>query len=162
MEITQFTYFQQVGSINCDLESAELTYGLERIAMYIQDVEDVFDIEWNENLTYGDIFNKAEYEHSVYSFELANIKTLKQLFEIYEGEVEDILEEKLVLPAYDYILKCSHIFNVLDARGAISVSERTKYIGRVRHLARIVASTYLEQREELGFPLLKKAGEVNE
>lgn len=162
MEITQFTYFQQVGSINCDLESAELTYGLERIAMYIQDVEDVFDIEWNENLTYGDIFNKAEYEHSVYSFEVANIDTLKQLFDIYEGEVEDILEEKLVLPAYDYILKCSHIFNVLDARGAISVSERTKYIGRVRHLARIVASTYLEQREELGFPLLKKAGEVNE
>lgn len=162
MEITQFTYFQQVGGINCELESAELTYGLERIAMYLQDVENVFDIKWNENLTYGDIFNKAEYEHSVYSFELANIDTLKDLFNIYEKEAENILVEKLVIPAYDYILKCSHAFNVLDARGALSVSERTKYIGRVRDLARVAASSYVEQRKELGFPLLKKAGEVNE
>ncbi len=162
MEITQFTYFQQVGGINCELESAELTYGLERIAMYLQDVENVFDIKWNENLTYGDIFNKAEYEHSVYSFELANIDTLKQLFNIYEEEVKEILKEDLVLPAYDYVLKCSHVFNVLDARGALSVSERTKYIGRVRDLAKIVASSYVEQRRELGFPLIKKVGEVNE
>ncbi|OLS03367.1 glycine--tRNA ligase subunit alpha [Tissierella creatinophila] len=162
MEITQFTYFQQVGGINCELESAELTYGLERIAMYLQDVENVFDIRWNENLTYGDIFNKAEYEHSVYSFEIANIDTLKQLFNIYEKEVKEILKEKLVLPAYDYVLKCSHVFNVLDARGALSVSERTKYIGRVRDLAKVAASSYIEQRKELGFPLIKKAGEVNE
>lgn len=162
MEITQFTYFQQVGGINCDLESAELTYGLERIAMYLQDVENIFDIQWNENLTYGDIFNRAEYEHSVYSFELADIDTLKELFNIYEKEAKAILGEKLVLPAYDYILKSSHAFNILDSRGALSVSERTKYIGRVRDIARIAASTYVEQREELGFPLIKKAGEVNE
>ena len=162
MEITQFTYFQQVGGINCELESAELTYGLERIAMYLQDVENVFDIKWNENLTYGDIFNMAEYEHSVYSFEIANIDILKELFNIYEKEVKEILKEKLVLPAYDYVLKCSHVFNVLDARGALSVSERTKYIGRVRDLAKVTATNFVEQRRELGFPLIKKAGEVNE
>lgn len=162
MEITQFTYFQQVGGINCELESAELTYGLERIAMYLQDVENVFDIRWNENLTYGDIFNKAEYEHSVYSFEIANIERLQELFNMYEKEAEQILKEKLVIPAYDYVLKCSHVFNVLDARGALSVSQRTKYIGRVRDLAKVTASCYVEQRKELGFPLLKKEGEVNE
>lgn len=162
MEITQFTYFQQVGGINCELESAELTYGLERIAMYLQDVENIFDIRWNENLTYGDIFKQAEYEHSVYSFEIANIDTLKELFTIYEKEVKEILKESLVLPAYDYVLKCSHIFNVLDARGALSVSERTKYIGRVRDLAKVAASSYVEQRKELRFPLIKKVGEVNE
>lgn len=162
MEITQFTYFQQVGSINCELESAELTYGLERIAMYLQDVDNIFDIKWNESLTYGDIFGNAEYEHSVYSFEKANIDKLKELFNIYEEEAKRIIEDKLVLPSYDYVLKCSHAFNVLDARGAISVSERTNYISRVRNLARLVAASYLEQREEMGFPLLKKEGESNE
>ena len=162
MEITQFTYFQQVGGINCELESAELTYGLERIAMYLQDVDNIFDIKWNNELTYGDIFNKAEYEHSIYSFEKADIDTLKSLFGIYEEEAKKVLEEKLVLPAYDYVLKCSHMFNVLDARGAISVNERTNYIGRVRNLAKIVASSYIEQRSEMGFPLLKKEGESNE
>ncbi len=149
MEITQFTYFQQVGSINCDLESAELTYGLERIAMYLQDVDNIFDIKWNKDITYGgEIFNMAEYEHSVYSFEKANIETLKELFNIYESQAKEILEEKLILPSYDYVLKCSHTFNVLDARGAISVSERTNYISRVRNLARIVASSYLEKKEK--------------
>jgi len=162
MEITQFTYFQQVGSINCDLESAELTYGLERIAMYLQDVDNIFDIKWNKDITYGEIFNMAEYEHSVYSFEKANIETLKELFNIYESQAKEILEEKLILPSYDYVLKCSHTFNVLDARGAISVSERTNYISRVRNLARIVASSYLEKRKEMGFPLLKKEGESDE
>jgi len=162
MEITQFTYFQQVGSLNCELESAEITYGLERIAMYLQDVDNIFDIKWNKNLTYGDIFGTAEYEHSVYSFEKADINTLKELFRMYESEAERILENDLVLPAYDYVLKCSHVFNVLDARGAISVSERTKYIGRVRNLARTIASSYLDQRQNLDFPLLKKAGESNE
>ncbi len=162
MEITQFTYFQQVGSINCDLESAELTYGLERIAMYLQDVDNIFDIKWNKDITYGEIFNMAEYEHSVYSFEKANIETLKELFNIYESQANEILEEKLILPSYDYVLKCSHTFNVLDARGAISVSERTNYISRVRNLARIVASSYLEKRKEMGFPLLKKEGESDE
>lgn len=162
MEITQFTYFQQVGGINCELESAEITYGLERIAMYLQDVDNIFDIKWNNELTYGDIFNKSEFEHSVYSFDTANIDTLKSLFTTYEEEGKNALEEKLVLPGYDYVLKCSHMFNVLDARGAISVNERTNYIGRVRHLAKIVAANYIEQRSEMGFPLLKKDGESNE
>ncbi len=162
MEITQFTYFQQVGSINCELESAELTYGLERIAMYLQDVDNIFDIKWNKDFKYGDIFNKAEYEHSVYSFEKANIETLKGLFNTYEEEAKNILEENLVLPSYDYVLKCSHVFNVLDARGAISVSERTNYIGRVRNLAKIVASKFIEQRKEMDYPLLKKEGSKDE
>ncbi|NLM05775.1 MAG: glycine--tRNA ligase subunit alpha [Tissierellia bacterium] len=156
MEITQYTYFQQVGSINCELESCELTYGLERIAMYLQDVNNVFDIKWNEKITYGDIFKKAEYEHSVYSFEKGSIDTLKKLFDMYEEEANKMLAEDLVIPSYDYILKCSHTFNVLDARGAVSVSERTKYIGRVRALAREVANVYIKQREALGFPLIKK------
>ncbi|MEW8972657.1 MAG: glycine--tRNA ligase subunit alpha [Tissierellaceae bacterium] len=162
MEITQFTYFQQVGSINCDLESAELTYGLERIAMYLQDVDNIFDIKWNEDIRYGEIFNMAEYEHSVYSFEKANIETLKELFNTYEAQAQEVIQDKLVLPSYDYVLKCSHTFNVLDARGAISVSERTNYISRVRNLARTVAAAYLEQRKEMGFPLIKKEGELNE
>lgn len=162
MEITQFTYFQQVGSINCELESAELTYGLERIAMYLQDVDDIFDIKWNKDYTYGDIFNKAEYEHSVYSFEKADINILKNLFEIYEEEAGKVAEEDLVLPSYEFVLKCSHTFNILDARGAISVSERTNYIGRVRQLARIVATKYNEQRKSMGYPLIKKEGYINE
>lgn len=160
MEITQFTYFQQVGGINCDLESGEITYGLERIAMYLQDVDNVFDIRWNKDFTYGDIFKKAEYEHSVYSFEKGDIEVLKGLFNTYENEARKTIEEGLVLPAYDYVLKCSHTFNVLDARGAISVSERTNYIGRVRNLARSIANLYIQQREEMGFPLLKKDGEL--
>ncbi len=160
MEITQFTYFQQVGGVNCDLESGEITYGLERIAMYLQDVDNVFDIKWNKDFTYGDIFKKAEYEHSVYSFEKADIEVLKELFSIYEGEAKKIMAEGLILPAYDYVLKCSHTFNVLDARGAVSVSQRTNYIGRVRNLARTIASLYIEQRKEMGFPLIKKDGEV--
>ncbi len=158
MEITQFTYFQQVGSINCDLESAELTYGLERIAMYLQDVDSVYDISWNDEITYGDVFKKNEYEHSVYSFELANIDMLKMLFDTYEKEASRVIKEGLVIAAYDYVLKCSHTFNVLDARGAISVSQRAAYIGRVRNLAKEVASVYLKQREEMGYPLLKKGG----
>ena len=162
MEITQFTYFQQVGSVNCDLESAELTYGLERISMYLQDVNSVYDIKWNEKLTYGDIFKMAEYENSVYSFELADINMLKELFTTYEKEATRIIENELVLPAYDYCLKCSHTFNVLDARGAISVSERTNYISRVRNIAKAVATQYLKEREEMGFPLLDKGGKEDE
>lgn len=157
MEITQFTYFQQVGGINCDLESGELTYGLERIALYLQEVDNVYDIQWNENIKYGDIFKKAEYEHSVYAFEKSDKDLLRNLFNEYEKEALRILDEDaLVLPAYDYVLKCSHTFNLLDARGTISVSERTGYIQRVRNLARKVASLYVKQREELGYPLLKK------
>ncbi len=162
MEITQFTYFQQVGSINCDLESGELTYGLERIAMYLQDVDNIFDIKWNNEITYGDIFKKAEYEHSVYSFEKADIQTLKGLFNTYEEEAKKVIDQELVIPGYEYVLKSSHVFNVLDARGAISVSERTSYIGRVRNLARIVANAYIEQRREMGFPLMNKEGVNND
>lgn len=162
MEITQFTYFQQVGSINCELESAELTYGLERIAMYLQDVDNIFDIQWNKDFTYGDIFNMSEYEHSVYSFDRADTDRLKELFNIYEQEAENTIGENLVIPTYDYVLKCSHTFNVLDARGAVSVSERTNYLGRVRNLAKKVASRYIEQRKEMGYPLLKKEGQKDE
>ncbi len=162
MEITQYTYFQQVGGINCELESAELTYGLERIAMYLQDVDNVFDIKWNEDYTYGDIFGMAEYEHSVYSFETADIDKLQTLFELYEEEAQLAINDKLVMPSYDYVLKCSHTFNVLDARGAISVSERTNYISRVRNLARQVATEYLEQRKSMNYPLLKKEDEKDE
>ena len=156
MEITQFTYFQQVGGINCDLESAELTYGLERIAMYLQDVDTVYDIDWNGHIKYGDIFKKAEYEHSKYSFEIADIDMLKQLFDMYEKEATRVLDLDLVLPGYDYVLKCSHTFNLLDARGAISVSQRAAYISRVRNMARLTAQKYIEQREAMGYPLIKK------
>jgi len=165
MEITQYTYFQQVGSIDCQLESAELTYGLERIAMYIQNINNVFDIEWVSGINYGDVFKTAEFEHSKYSFEVADTKLLFTLFDEYEAEAKRLLDIGLILPAYDYVLKCSHAFNILDARKAISVTERTGFIGRVRNLARLVAQGYLKQREELGYPLLKKAvfgGEKNE
>lgn len=162
MEITQFTYFQQVGGINCDLESAELTYGLERIAMYLQDVDTVYDIDWNGHIKYGDIFKKAEYEHSKYSFEIADIDLLKQLFDMYEKEASRVLDLDLVLPGYDYVLKCSHTFNLLDARGAISVSQRASYISRVRNLARLSAQKYIQQREAMGYPLIKNGEDDHE
>lgn len=162
MEITQFTYFQQVGGINCDLESAELTYGLERIAMYLQDVDTVYDIDWNGHIKYGDIFKKAEYEHSKYSFEIADIDLLKQLFDMYEKEASRVLELDLVLPGYDFVLKCSHTFNLLDARGAISVSQRASYISRVRNLARLSAQKYIQQREAMGYPLIKNGEDDHE
>lgn len=156
MEITQFTYFQQVGSIDVDAVSAEITYGLERIAMYIQGVENVFDIRFVGDVTYGEIFHRAEVEHSTYCFEEADTDMLFTLFGMYEKEARRLLEKGLVLPGYDQVLKCSHTFNLLDARGAISVAERTAYIGRVRNLARLCAQRYLAQREELQFPLLRK------
>ncbi|WP_071027064.1 glycine--tRNA ligase subunit alpha [Peptoniphilus raoultii] len=155
MEITQFTYFQQVGGVNLDLESAELTYGLERIAMYLQNVNSVYDIMYNEKITYGDVFKVFEYEHSKYAFEEADVKMLRNLFDVYEKEANRIIEDGTIIDAYDYTLKCSHTFNLLDARGAISVSERTTFIARVRALARLVAESYLKQREEMGYPLLK-------
>ncbi|ERI09909.1 glycine--tRNA ligase subunit alpha [Aneurinibacillus aneurinilyticus] len=156
MEITQFTYFQQVGSIDCNPVAVEITYGLERLASYIQDKENVFDLEWVNGFTYGDVFKQAEYEHSKYTFEVSDAKMLFDLFSTYEAEAKRCMEQKLVLPAYDYVLKCSHVFNLLDARGAISVTERTGYIARVRNLAREVAHTYYQVREELGFPMLKR------
>ncbi|MBN6186165.1 glycine--tRNA ligase subunit alpha [Aneurinibacillus sp. BA2021] len=156
MEVTQFTYFQQVGGIDCNPVAVEITYGLERLASYIQDKENVFDLEWVNGFTYGDVFKQAEYEHSKYTFEVSDAKMLFDLFATYETEAKRCMEEKLVFPAYDYVLKCSHTFNLLDARGAISVTERTGYIARVRNLAREVAHTYYQVREELGFPMLKK------
>ena len=161
MEVTQFTYFQQVGGVNLDLESAELTYGLERIAMYLQNVESVYDIQYNENITYGEVFKKNEYEHSKYAFELADVDMLRKLFDMYEAEANRVIEDGIVIDAYDYTLKCSHAFNLLDARGALSVSERTSYIQRVRNLARVVAKTHLKHREEMYYPLINR-GEINE
>ncbi len=155
MEITQFTYFQQCCGFECRPVSAELTYGIERIAMYIQGVDSVFDVIWTDGITYGDIHHQTEVDYSYYNFEEADIKMLFTLFEMYEKEAERISGKGLVQPAYDYVLKCSHTFNLLDARGALSVSERTAYIGRVRRLARLCAKAYLDQREQLGYPLLK-------
>lgn len=157
MEITQFTYFQQVGGIDVKPVSAEITYGLERLAMYIQGKENVYDLVWVGKITYGDIFHRNEVEQSQYSFAVADNKLLFTLFDLYEREAIRVVEQGLVLPAYDYVLKCSHTFNILDARGAISVSERTAYITRIRHLARLCAQAYLQQREEEGYPLAKEA-----
>ena len=156
MEVTQFTYFQQVGGIDLKPVTAELTYGLERIAMYLQNVENVYDLKWNEKLLYGDVHLETEKQFSRYNFEASSKERLFQWFDMYELEAKELLEKGLVLPAYDYTLKCSHTFNLLDARGAISVTERTGFIGRVRNLARISAEVYLQQREEMQFPLLKK------
>ena len=156
MEITQFTYFQQAGSIRLDPISVEVTYGLERIAMYMQEKESVYDLMWNDHLTYGDVHKKGEWELSVYNFELADVDMLLDIFHKYEKEGLRVGGEGLVLPAYDYCLKCSHTFNLLDARGAISVTERTRYIDRIRHLARLSAKNYLAQREEMGYPLNNK------
>lgn len=156
MEITQFTYFQQVGSVDVKPVASEITYGLERIAMYIQEKENVYDIDWNGTYTYGDVFHQNEFEQSTYNFELADIALLFDLFDKYEKEAVRVIELGYVHPAYDYVLKCSHTFNLLDSRGAISVSERTAFISRVRNLARLCAQCYLKQREELGYPLLKK------
>ena len=159
MEVTQFTYFQQVGGLEAKPVSVEITYGLERLASYLQEKENVYELEWVDGVRYGDVFLQPEYEHSKYSFEISDSKTLIQLFNVYEQEAKRALEEQLVFPAYDYVLKCSHTFNLLDARGAISVTERTGYIGRVRHLARQCAQAYYAERERLGFPLLGKAAQ---
>ena len=160
MEITQFTYFQQVGSQDIKPTAVEITYGLERLAMYIQGVENVFDVEWGAGISYGDVFHQNEFEQSSYAFDLSDEKLLFDLFEKYESEAVRVIKLGYVHPAYDYVLKCSHTFNLLDARGAISVSERTAFIGRVRKLARMCAEEYLKQREKLNYPLLKKSAEV--
>jgi glycyl-tRNA synthetase alpha chain len=155
MEITQFTYFQQCGGIDCVPVCAEITYGIERIAMYIQNKESVFDIEWVDGISYGDVHHQSEVDYSHYNFELADTAALTTMFNICEKEAINIAEKHRPQPAYDYVLKCSHLFNLLDARGAISVTERTGYIARVRNLARLVAGEYLEQRKRLRYPLLK-------
>lgn len=156
MEITQFTYFQQVGGIDLKPVTAELTYGLERIAMYLQNVDNVYDLKWNANILYGDVHLETEKQFSRYNFEVSGKERLFQWFDMYEAEAKDLLVQELILPAYDYTLKCSHAFNLLDARGAISVTERTGFIGRVRNLARSCAEGYVQQREAMEFPLLKK------
>ncbi|WP_273483069.1 glycine--tRNA ligase subunit alpha [Desulforamulus ruminis] len=161
MEVTQFTYFQQCGGIDCHPVSAEITYGLERLAMFVQQKDRVFDIVWVGDITYGDVYHQNEVEQSGYNFEVADTEMLFDLFDMYETEANRILEKNLVLPAYDYVLKCSHTFNLLDARGAISVSERQGFIARVRQMARACAQVYVEQRERLGFPLLEKGGSLN-
>ncbi len=156
MEVSQFTYFQQVGGLECRPVCVELTYGLERLTMYLQGVESVYDIRWNEHVTYGDIYHQNEVEQSSYNFDCSNAAMLLRHFDDYEQECRDLLEKGLPWPAYDYCMKCSHTFNLLDARGAISISERTAYIGRVRALASAVARLYTEQRKEMGYPMLKK------
>ena len=160
MEITQFTYFQQVGSHDVKPVSVEITYGLERLAMYIQGVENVYDIAWTDDVTYGDVFHQNEFEQSTYAFDLSDEALLFDLFDKYEAEAVRVIGAGHVHPAHDYVLKCSHTFNLLDARGAISVSQRTAFIGRVRKLARLCAEAYLAQREALGYPMLKKEGKV--
>jgi glycyl-tRNA synthetase alpha chain len=155
LEITQFTYFQQAGGIEVRPVAGEITYGIERIAMFLQGVDNVYDLKWNDTLTYGDVHHRGEVEWSVHNFEAADVPLQLRLFDEYERESRALIERGLVLPAYDYCLKCSHTFNILDARGAIGVTERTHYIARVRALARRVAEAHLKQREEMGYPLLK-------
>ncbi|HLR64905.1 MAG TPA: glycine--tRNA ligase subunit alpha [Pseudogracilibacillus sp.] len=156
MEITQFTYFQQIGGLEASPVSVELTYGIERLASYIQDKENVFDLEWNDGVTVGDIFYQPEYEHSKYTFETSDVDMLFNNFVAFEKEAKACIDNDLIFPAYDYVLKCSHTFNLLDARGIISVTERTRYIGRIRKLARQIAKAYVAEREKLGFPMLKE------
>ena len=156
MEVTQFTYFQEVGSLPCSPVTGEITYGLERLAMYLQDQENVYDLEWTRGVSYGDVYHQNEVEQSRYNFEASNADWLLGQFNDFESEATRLLGGGLPLPGYEMMLKCSHVFNLLDARGVISVTERAAYIARVRALARLVAQAYFESREQLGFPLLKR------
>ncbi len=156
MEVTQFTYFQQCGGIDCKPVSIEITYGLERIAMYLQDVESIWDLKWNNHRTYGDIWLPFEKDQCKFNFEDADPERHKQLFNLYELEAESLISQNLPAPALDFVLKCSHTFNLLEARGVISVTERTATIARIRNLARKVAETWLDKRKDLGYPLLPK------
>jgi len=162
MEVTQFTYFQQVGGLECKPVSGEITYGLERIAMYLQGVESVYDLTWTKSfqggVSYGDVFHQNEVEMSTYNFDLANVDFMFVCFDTYEQECQKLIEQNLALPAYEMVLKASHTFNLLDARHAISVTERQRYILRVRNMAKSVAETYYQSREDLGFPMLTKEG----
>lgn len=162
MEVTQFTYFQQVGGIDCRPITGEITYGLERLCMYLQGVENVFDLEYAEGLKYGDVFHQNEVEQSAYNFEHSDVDFLLQAFDAHEKTSTELMTQQLALPAYEQLLKAGHTFNLLDARGAISVTERAAYIGRIRNLARAVAKSYLDSRARLGFPMAdeERAGEV--
>ena len=155
MEVTQFTYFQQVGGLECHPVTSEITYGLERLASYIQEVESVYDLVWTGDVKYVDIFKQPEFEHSKYAFEESNPELLMQLFTEYEKEATILMEKGLVHPAYDCVLKCSHAFNLMDARGIISATDRAGFLGRIRKMARTIAKTFVAERESLGFPLLK-------
>ncbi|MEO1766952.1 glycine--tRNA ligase subunit alpha [Thiobacter aerophilum] len=157
MEVTQFTYFQQVGGLDCRPITGEITYGLERLAMYSQGVENVFDLTYAPGVSYGDVFHQNEVEQSAYNFEHSDVEFLLHAFNAHERQAKYLMEQKLALPAYEQVLKAGHIFNLLDARGAISVTERAAYIGRIRALARAVAQSYLESRARLGFPLAPRA-----
>jgi glycyl-tRNA synthetase alpha chain len=159
MEISQFTYFQQVGGLRCEPVAVELTYGLVRIAMFLQGVDHIRDLRWGGGLTWGEVQGQFEREFSAFNFEHADVETYRRHFEDKEAEAAGLLDAGLVYPGYDAVIKCSHLFNVLEARGAISVTERTGYIARVRNLARRAAQAYVASREELGFPLLRKDGE---
>ena len=154
MEITQFTYFQEVGSIELDPITVELTYGLERIAMYIQGVDSIYDLMWSQDVRYYELYHDIEVQFSTYNFEVADVAMIAKTFEDFESECQRLLDMDLVWPAYDYCMKTSHLFNLLDARGAISVAERTGYIARVRGLARRCAEVFLNRRSVMGFPLL--------
>jgi glycyl-tRNA synthetase alpha chain len=156
MEVTQFTYFQQVGGIDCKPITGEITYGLERLAMYLQGVENVYDLVYAPGLKYGDVFHQNEVEQSTYNFEHSNVEFLLTAFGAHEGNAQHLIAQKLALPAYEQVLKAAHTFNLLDARGAISVTERAAYIGRIRNLARSVAAAYLDSRKRLGFPMAPK------
>jgi len=160
MEVTQFTYFQQVGGIDCKPILGEITYGLERLAMYLQKVENVYDLVWTEGVSYGDVYHQNEVEQSTYNFEYSNADLLFQQFTNYESEAKRLMEIPLALPAYEMVLKAAHTFNLLDARGAISVTERAAYIGRIRNLSRSVAQAYFESREKLGFPMCQSTNQA--
>ena len=157
MEVTQFTYFQQVGGIDCKPITGEITYGLERLAMYLQGVENVFELVWAPGLSYGDVYHQNEVEQSAYNFEHSDTAFLFEAFGAHERQAQHLMQVKLALPAYEQVLKAAHTFNLLDARGAISVTERAAYIGRIRNLAKSVAQSYLESRARLGFPMAPKA-----
>jgi glycyl-tRNA synthetase alpha chain len=159
MEVTQFTYFQQVGGLDCRPVTGEITYGLERIALYLQGVDSIYDLKWTDGFTYGDIYHQNEVEQSTFNFEHANVDELFHQFNACETEAKYLLEKNLPLPAYEKMLKASHSFNMLDARHAIGVTERARYIGRIRGLAKGVAKSYYESREALGFPRGRSAGE---
>ena len=157
MEVTQFTYFQQVGGRDCRPVTGEITYGLERLAMYLQDVDNVYKLQWTEGLTYGDVYLQNEKEQSAYNFEHSDADFLSVAFAAHEKQAANLIDKQLALPAYEQVLKAAHSFNLLDARGAISVTERAAYMGRIRNLARAVAQSYFESRERLGFPLAPRA-----
>ena len=156
MEVTQFTYFQQVGGIDCKPITGEITYGLERLAMYLQEVDNVYDLKWTDTLSYGDVYHQNEVEQSTYNFEHSNVEFLLAAFSGHEAQAKYLMQQSLALPAYEQVLKAGHCFNLLDARGAISVTERAAYIGRIRAISRSVAQSYLASRARLGFPMAQR------